>query len=216
MDRTDLAQIRQQLAHVYWIGGSPCSGKSSIVAWLARRHDFTAYNCDDAFGEHGQRATPEAQPALYRVTHATWDAIWMRPVEALLADEVVVYEEEFGMILDDLLALPGTRPVVAEGAALMPALVRDLLIDPRRAIWVVPSEEFQRAIYPKRGAWVQGILKECTDREQAFQNWMGRDVAFARRIAEEARAQDLSVLTVDGNRTVEENAALVEAQFWPM
>jgi hypothetical protein len=215
LDRTGRQQIRHQLAHVYWIGGSPCSGKSSIVAWLAERHAFTAYNCDDAFGQHGERATPRAQPALHRVTRMTWDAIWMRPVETLLADVIAVLSEEFPMVLDDLLALPSTEPVIAEGAALMPSLVHGLLLDPRRAIWVIPSEAFQRAAYPRRGAWVQEVLRQCTAPERAFQNWMDRDVAFARQIAAEATSRDLAVLTVDGQRTVEQNAAIVEAQFWP-
>jgi hypothetical protein len=213
LDSTDLERIRQQLAHVYWIGGSPCSGKSSIVAWLAQRHPFTTYNCDDAFGAHGTRATPEAQPALYRVTRMAWDEIWMRPPEVLLADVIAVLGEEFPMVLDDLLALPGKSPVVAEGAALMPSLVHDLLLDPGCAIWIVPSEGFQRAVYPKRGAWVEDILDQCTEPEQAFQNWMDRDASFARRVKEEARARGLAVIEADGQRTIEQMARLVEVHY---
>ena len=67
----------------------------------------------------------------------------------------------------------------------------------------------------ERALRIQSILDQCTDPVQAFQNWMDRDVAFARRVAEDARARDLTVLTVDGTRTVEENAATVEANFWP-
>lgn len=32
---------------IYWIGGSPCSGKSTIAEILAEKHDFTVFKCDD-------------------------------------------------------------------------------------------------------------------------------------------------------------------------
>ena len=37
------------LDHVTWIGGSPCSGKSTIAALLADRHGLRRYDCDAAF-----------------------------------------------------------------------------------------------------------------------------------------------------------------------
>jgi hypothetical protein len=205
--------LSEQLRHVYWIGGSPCSGKSTIVHLLSEGWAFYSYNCDDAFQRHGEQITPEEQPTFYRVLHMTWDEIWMRPVEELLADVLAVYGEEFDLILHDLLALPAGRPVVAEGAALLPSLVRQALADPSHAIWVVPTEVFQRHHYPERGAWVQQIVSRCTHPEEAFGNWMDRDIAFGRWVAREARERGLCVLTVDGTRTIRENAERVKQHF---
>lgn len=206
--------LKQTLSHVYWIGGSPCSGKSSIVQWLADRHVFQSYNCDQAFERHCQIITAEGQPAFYRLMQMSWDEIWMRPVGVQVEDEFAVYQEEFELILRDLQAMPTDRPIVAEGAALLPHLVAPLLDRPDRAIWIVPAEAFQREMYPRRGAWVQEILRNCTHPEQAFQNWMDRDIAFARRGRAEAEARGLHVLVVDGSRTVAENAAVVEMLFF--
>jgi hypothetical protein len=203
----------RRLAHVCWIGGSPCAGKSSVVSWLAERHAFTSYNCDDAFARHAGQIAAGRQPAFYKVTHMTWDELWMRPVETLLQDEIAVYGEEWPIIVDDLLSLPDDRPVVAEGAALMPALVAPVLARPAQAIWVVPSEDFQRTHYPARGEWVHDIVEQCSDPERALRNWMDRDVAFARLVARHAERLGLALLTVDGSRTVAQNAALVEAHF---
>jgi hypothetical protein len=34
------------LRRLYWIGGSPCAGKSSVAARLATRHDLLHVDCD--------------------------------------------------------------------------------------------------------------------------------------------------------------------------
>jgi hypothetical protein len=64
-----------------------------------------------------------------------------------------------------------------------------------------------------RGGWVQGILGQCEHPEQVFQNWMDRDVAFARWVSQEATRLGLRVLRVDGRRTVRGNAEVVQAHF---
>lgn len=208
-----LSSLAARLRHVLWIGGAPCSGKSTIVARLAQRHLLTPYSCDDAFGRHAAQATAEEHPEFYRVSRSSWDEIWMRPPEVLLADEVAIYRQEFPMVLDDLLALPADRPVIAEGAALMPHLVAPLLSDPRQGVWIVPTEPFLRQHYPGRGEWVQAILAQCSRPDEALDRWLGRDAAFAAGVSEEATRIGLPVLRVDGSRTIEQNAAWVEGQF---
>ena len=211
--RKQAGDIRRRLGHVYWIGGSPCSGKSSIVERLIQRYTCQPYNCDDAFARHAEKITPEAQPTFFKVTHTTWEELWMQPVDVLIQDAIRVYHEEWVMIVEDLLALPSDTPIIAEGAALLPALVRDVLAVPQQAIWIVPTKEFQRERYPQRGAWVQEIVSQCTDPEQALRNWMDRDVAFADWVREEARRRCLRLLVVDGERTIDENASIVAAHF---
>jgi hypothetical protein len=205
--------IRQDLAHVFWMGGSPCSGKSSIAELLSERTRLQYYQCDNAFTEHGKRVTAVKQPAFHQVLHMTWDEIWMRPVEVQLKKEIAIYREEFEMIVQDLLALPKSPPILAEGAALLPGCVRDVLLNPHQAIWIVPTGPFQRAHYPNRGPWVQDILRQCKHPEQAFRNWMDRDVAFARWVARSATGLGLRLLEVDKERTISDNARIVAQHF---
>jgi 2-phosphoglycerate kinase len=208
-----VSKCASELAHVLWMGGSPCSGKSSIAGMLAEKHGLRIYKCDDAFWEHARRVDPVAHPTFYRLTRMTWDEIWMRPVEVQIADEFACYREEFGMIVDDLLGLPRSTLVIAEGAALLPDLVSGLLPDHSRAVWVVPTESFQREHYtPEKRPFVNDILAHCQNPTQALANWMDRDVGFTKRVAEQAQALDLEVLTVDGKRTIEQNAEIV-AQY---
>jgi hypothetical protein len=115
------------------------------------------------------------------------------------------------MIVAELTGLPVDRPVIAEGAALLPALVHSVLAEPRRAVWLVPTEPFQIAHYSQRRAVIDWALDGCTDPEQAFRNWMARDAAMGRWISAETARLGLSLLTVDGACTLEESAVTVAA-----
>jgi hypothetical protein len=207
------ATAGHDLAHVYWMGGSPCSGKSSIADLLSKEHNLRVYHVDEAFQEQRRQITPQAQPTLYRFLNTPWNEIWMRPGDVLFAEAITAYGEHFEMILRDLRDLPRSSPVLVEGTALLPGCVHGLLADFRRAIWVVPTEAFQRDHYPKRGAWVGSILEQCTYPEQALRNWMDRDVAFARWVEQEAIRLGLCTLQVDGRRTVAQNARTIERHF---
>ena len=209
-NQTSEQALGQRLAHIFWMGGSPCAGKSSIAELLAARHGLRIYHCDDFFAAHGQRATLERQPTLYRIMRMSWEGIWMRPVAQLVDDVLRAYEEEFATIVDDLLALPAGQPVLAEGNALLPELVGDLLGARRRSIWLVPTTAFQREYYPRRGAWVHDVVRQCSDPQQALQNWMDRDVAFAAIVERDAAQRGLHVIRVDGSRSIAEQAAMVE------
>lgn len=192
------------LAHVLWMGGSPCSGKSSMAALLCAQYDLAPYQCDSFFDAHQQRATVQDHPALFRIGAMTWDAIWMRPVKEQIADVLTIYHEEFGFILDDLRAMPDDRPILAEGAALLPELVAPFQ---GAGVWVIPTAAFQLAQYRRR-EWIHGILGQCADPEQAFRNWMARDQGFGQQVVAQAAARDLPVITVDGRASVEANARM--------
>ena len=196
----------------YWIGGSPCSGKSTIAEQLASSYGLLAYYCDERFPTHQRQADPHLEPALHSLSTLSWDEIWMRPIEDQVENVFRVFREEFGMILEDIHSISGDRPLLVEGAALLPELVVGLLEDPKQAVWVVPSPAFQRRHYEKR-EWVQGILEQCRDPQTAFDNWMERDARFAERVAAQAKSLGLEVIYVDGMLGVDEVAAMVARLF---
>ncbi len=205
---------RRALRHVFWMGGSPCAGKTSIARDLVDRYRFQYYECDHAFYRHNETVTLENQPVFYRVMHLSSEALWMRPVEQQVCEEIEIYREEFLLILQDLLMLDGSQPVLAEGAALLPECVVPLLSSPRQAVWIVPTSEFQLDHYSRR-EWTGNILKDTSNPGQAFQNWMNRDIAFARFVRQEAEQRGLRVLVVDGKDSIEENIRRVEEHFQP-
>ena len=208
-----MTQPNSNFHNVYWMGGSPCSGKTSIARILAEKHGLQVYTCDDHFDKHVERAHPRRQPRLNWVSRVSWDDLFMRPVTVQVKDEIAIYQEELSMIMDDLHALSSDRPLLVEGAALLPESLLPYLKDPSRAIWIVPSEPFQRKIYPQRGEFVRWILDRTTEPKTAMRNWMDRDVAFARWVETETHRLGLKALTVTGETSIEQNATAVEQYF---
>jgi len=200
----------QQLGHVLRIGGTPCSGKTSIANRLAEIYRLQVYHCDEAFETHKLHMS-----ATRKLLTISWDELWMQPLDTLVADVFAIYQEEFRLIIDDLLALPGWPPILAEGMALLPDLVAPMLASRDRAVWVIPTPDFQRERYPLRGAWVQDLLRQCANPEQAFRNWMNRDIASARIIAAATVARGLRMIEVDGQQPIASVAAMIEDQFRP-
>ncbi len=200
------------MAHIYWLGGSPCSGKSTIAELLAERYNLHYVNCDATFERHLQASDPAAQPTLHRLRTMSSDAIWLASVAKQVARVIAIYREEFPLLLAEMAALPADRPILAEGAALMPELVAQDPVRAQRSAWVVSTPAFQHHHYAAR-PWVADVLKDCRAPAQAFANWMARDVAFADYVATTAGAQGLPLLHVDGTQSIAENAAWVAAQF---
>ncbi|EFH89758.1 hypothetical protein [Ktedonobacter racemifer] len=209
----EIERLKQALRHVYWLGGSPCAGKSSIADELVTRYGWRLYRCDDAYARHAEEATVTHEPTLYHLSRLAPDALWLeRSVEQQIREEFAFYHDEWRLIVRDLEALPRDVPILAEGAALLPGLVAPLLCERSRAMWMVPTVDFQLTYYRQR-AWAREVVRECRDPEQAFENWMQRDSGFARAVIQEARQYHLNVVVVDGTRTLAQNLAYVE-QAW--
>lgn len=201
-----------ELGHVYWIGGSPCSGKSTIAQALADAYGFQLYHADDAYFQHAQRVTRDRQPVFSKLVHLSAEELWMRPIEQQVSEERELYREEFPLIVDDIRALLRSRPILAEGAALLPECVAPLLLEAHHAIWMVPTPEFQVEHYSRR-AWAQDVVRACSNPQQAFHNWMQRDICFAQQVEQAARHLTMRTLVVDGARSLMENTAFVEQHF---
>jgi hypothetical protein len=167
-----------------------------------------AYHCDEALAGHQPYLDPELQPTLIKWTTSGCDDLWMQPRELLLAEAMACYEEHFALVISDILALPHNTPVLAEGTCLLPGLVNGVTTGTHQAIWMVPTEGFQRLHYPQRGPWVQAVVSQCSEPQQALRNWMERDVAFAKWVTSQTRRLGLSQMTVDGQRSIAENAEL--------
>ncbi len=135
------------LANVYWLGGSPCAGKSSISSLLAERFPLDVYHVDEAFETHAQRFDCILHPALTKWCAATWEQRWMQPVDDLVREVIACYAEHFTLALADIRARTENKPLLVEGSALLPGLVASLLPTRHHALWLVPTVDFQRAHY---------------------------------------------------------------------
>jgi 2-phosphoglycerate kinase len=199
------------IQHVLWLGGSPCSGKSSITDFLSKQYAIQVYHVDDAFLQHSPNFTLELYPVNYKWTHTPWQELWMQSQQELFEQAIEAYTEHLRFVFADLRNIE--EPVIAEGTSLLPDCIKPLITDVSQALWVVPTEAFQRKTYPQRGVFVAYILQHCDDPEIALQNWMDRDVAFARWVEERTRHLKLPCIRIDGRHSIEENAAFVASHF---
>lgn len=199
-------------ASMYVIGGSPCSGKSSIAEHLAAEHHLQFYKADDHEDEHPRRVDPERHPTMARYGGMGWNEIWSVPTEQAVSDLFAYYRERFEMVLQDLATFDPEQPLLAEGFPFLPELIHPLGVNHKRAIYLVPTYDFQMQYYSQR-PWVPGILAQCADPQQAFNNWMQRDYLSGRQILQQAQALGYRCVEVDGSLRLDEMASLVRGYF---
>lgn len=205
--------LERALSHIFWLGGSSCAGKSSVARLLAEEFRLTTYHCDDHYEAHAKRIDPSRHPNFFRIKDLSPEELLMRPLDVQVAELSGFYDEEFDMVVEDLLSLSPLGPVLVEGAGLAPRRVVELLGRPRQALWLVTSAEFRRQVYPCRGRFVGELLAQCSDPGLAFENWMSRDEERARLLKEDLTALNLPNMEVDGTRSVIETADFVKRHF---
>lgn len=164
----------QKLENVFWLGGSPCTGKSSISGILASNVNLDVYQLMKPLKFTRDALTPRLHPTLTKWCASYWNERWMQPIDSLIKDEIACYQEHFTLILEDVISIAKHKPLLVEGTALLPGQVASVLPEQSHAVWVVATADFQRKHYSKR-EWVRGILEQCDNSAVAFNNWMERD-----------------------------------------
>lgn len=204
---------RDRLEHVYWIGGGSGAGKSTIAARVAGRYDLDVYATDDVMHDHARRSAPEIAPYLQRFLAMDMDERWVNRSPETMLDTFHWYRGEcFDLIVEDLLALPAHRGVVAEGFRLLPELVAPLLTEPWHVVWLLPTPEFRRHAFEHRGGlWL--IAGQTGDPERALHNLLERDRMFTERLDATATGLGLPVIRVDPTMTEDELLDLVAASL---
>lgn len=211
--RENVADRQRALAHVLWLGGAPDAGKSSVVKKLGERYSFRWYNFDYFEPAHFKRMSEDPHPATDTFHTMTMDERWvLRPVEVMAQTMITAWRERFALVIEDLLSWPLDRPIVAEGPGLFPDCVAPLLSDPRQALWLIPTEKFKREVFPTRENKIV-TAAQTSDPGRARSNMIGRDLLMGEYIKERASALGLTTVVVDGSRTINEMAAVVEAHF---
>jgi len=206
------SHLQKVFSQAYILGGSPCSGKSTIAEMLAAKYGFVYYKADDHDPEHMQRSLPDQQPILFKISKMSWEEVWSRPPSELLDDELAYYRERFPFILEDLGELELGKPLILEGAAFLPDLINQYPVNQENVVLMVPTMDFQLHYYQQR-PWIQGILKECGDPQQAFDNWMRRDALFSQEVIRQAEMSGFRTILVDGSVEIQTQFQAIQKQF---
>jgi hypothetical protein len=206
--------LRERLSHVLWLGGGPQAGKTTLSRLLAGKRDLKIYNLDwHAVREQDLRTSP-AVDAFRRLS---MDERWALPtVQHLVERSIAIWEESFALVLRDLMALPRSRAIVAEGPGAFPWCVAPVIRSPRQALFLVPTRERREIAATRR--WGPGQVERhpgIVDRERALANVSARDAILDARIASSCAELGLRCERVDGSRDLDASLELVEEQFRP-
>ncbi|BDU03165.1 hypothetical protein IFM12276_61930 [Nocardia sputorum] len=175
--------LRERLRHVRWIGGGSGAGKTTIARDLATRHGLRVYSTDEAMRDHAARSTSDDAPLLSRFLAMDMDERWVnRSPETMLETFHWFDGEGFGFIVEDLLGMSAETGVIAEGFRLLPRLVAPLLTTVEHGVWLLPTPEFRRAAFDRRGWDIPG---RTSHPQRAAQNLLDRDRLFTDRIRNE-------------------------------
>jgi hypothetical protein len=140
----------------------------------------------------------------------TPDEAWLADIDEMVAISIAANEERCRLMIEDLGALPASPLVIAEGTPLFPSYVAPRLIDRDRAVWLIPTPEFQTARLGERPGHT---WQQTSDPERALENRIERERLVGERIEAEAVARDLRVIRIDGSISLLEVAGEVEAIF---
>ena len=179
---------------------------------LAAQYGLSYYKADDHDPDQMRRSNPDQQPVMFKISRMGWDEIWSQSPEQLYADELAYYRERFPLILDDLQNLDIKTHLLLEGAAFLPDLICQYVVNPASVVIMVPTPAFQRHHYSQR-PWISSILNQCHDPHQAFENWMKRDEMFAQEIARQALFHGYDVITVDGSVDIQAQFDRIRDRF---
>ncbi len=194
---------------VLFIGGSPCSGKSTIAEQISEKYGAYYYKVDDFVDEFIDMAAQKGYLACKNSVNRTPDEIWMREPLIQCEDEFRIYDEISEFVFGYLEKIDAGF-IVTEGAAYTPNVMGKCR--KKEYISIIPTPDFQISHYKER-EWVTYILEGCSDKQQAFQNWMKRDILFAEQVKAECEENRVTCIVNDGLKTQAEMFRIVRDLF---
>jgi len=183
---------------IIYISGSPCSGKSTMATLLKEEYGGYYFKVDDYLLEYVERGYLDNKEICKSIKNKSPDETWMADPYIQCKEEFEIYDEISEYVLEKLKQIDSDF-IITEGAAYTPYVMRKYGI--KDYIAIVPTAEFQVSEYKKR-PWINNVLKDCSDRKTAFDNWMKRDMLFAQEVKKQCEIDGITCLTNDGKTSI--------------
>ena len=203
--------VKEQLAHILWIGGATDSGKSTVAGMLAEQWNIPVYHFDRADARQSDtlaRSVPEVAQFL----QASLEERWIQPTPEMMFEYLLLtFPYRFRLVIEDLLDMPHDQPVIVEGFGLLPELVHPVLSSSNQGIWFVPTDAFKWNSVVHRNK--PSFASQVSDPQKARMNLVARDKMLADYYRQQVASYGYRLLEIDGSHSVEEITHLVEIHF---
>lgn len=144
------------------------------------------------------------------------DERWVLPsAEELLERSIAVWNERFELVIEDLVSLPRSRPIVAEGPSAFPWSVSRIIRSPRQAIFLVPAPPVRDRIREGRERDGPRFGDDTGDPARARANLRARDLLLNQRIAASCGELGLRWIWIDGSLDLDDSLGVLEEHFRP-
>ncbi len=204
-------ELKKQLAHVLWIGGATDTGKSTIAQNLAEHHGLQVYHYDKTDAEHHMKLAKTISE-IRQFNEASLDERWIHPEpKALFERALFSFSHRFPLVIEDLLALPNNKPIIAEGFGLLPELIHPILSSHYQAVWCVPTEAFKWESMARRGK--PSFAKLTSDPGRAKMNLFTRDMLLAEYYRKQVWSYGYTLYEIDGSRSAQEMTDVIDEHF---
>lgn len=201
------------MSKVYFIGGSPCSGKSTVAEILAKTYNLHYVKIDDYLDSYIKQGAQLNKEICVKQTKMSPEENWMSEPEVQCKEELQFYEETFAFALRDLKDMNSDRDIITEGAAFLPKLMKQENISDSMYLSITPTREFQISHYRQR-EWIRYVLEGCSDFEKAFSNWMERDCLFAQEVRNQCAEYGYRSIVNDGQMGIDEYVQITASHFY--
>ena len=96
--------------NIYFIGGSPCAGKSTVAEYLSQKYGMYYFKVDDQLDRYVEMGAKKGLEMCAMFSCLNTDQTWMRDPQVQCRDELAWYEEVFEFFLEDIEKLPYKAP----------------------------------------------------------------------------------------------------------
>lgn len=136
--------------NTYYIGGSPCAGKSTVAEILSKKYNLYYFKVDDFLDGYTKLGALKGCPICKKTIELNAEQTWMREPSLLCKEEFEWYKEVFEYVIEDLKQISCKNGIITEGAAYVPTLIKQIGVVRNRYIYrSLPHRNFKFFILEK-------------------------------------------------------------------
>lgn len=102
------------MMNVYYIGGSPCSGKSTIAEVIAKECGLYYFKVDDFLEKYTAMGAEKGYEICTKQSLMNSEETWMREPVLQCNKELQLYHEVISLVMKDIKKISANKDIIAE------------------------------------------------------------------------------------------------------